>query len=104
MYAVIKTGGKQYRVQQGALVRVEKIEGEPGSSLNFDSVLLVGSEDTTTVGTPIVEGAQVQATIVEQDRDKKITVFKFRRRKDSKSLQGHRQSYTQVRIDGITTA
>ena len=104
MYAVIKTGGKQYRVQQGDLVRVEKIEGEPGSSLNFDSVLLVGSEDTTTVGTPIVEGAQVQATIVEQDRDKKITVFKFRRRKDSKSLQGHRQSYTQVRIDGITTA
>ena len=73
-------------------------------ALTFDDVLLVGTDEATTVGTPNVAGAQVQATIVEQDRDKKITVFKFRRRKNYKRLQGHRQHYTQVRIDGISTA
>jgi len=101
MYAVIRTGGKQYRVEEGDVVKIEKIDGERGSELTFDDVLLVGSDDATQVGTPNVAGASVSGTIVEQDRDKKIVVFKFRRRKNYIRKQGHRQSYTRVRINGI---
>ncbi len=101
MYAVIRTGGKQYRVEEGDVVKIEKIDGERGSELTFDDVLLVGNDDETHVGTPTVSGASVSGTIVEQDRDKKIVVFKFRRRKNYIRKQGHRQSYTRVRINGI---
>ncbi len=101
MYAVIRTGGKQYRVEEGDVVKIEKIEGERGSDLTFDDVLLVGTDDETHVGTPTVAGASVSGTIVEQDRDKKIIVFKFRRRKNYIRKQGHRQAYTRVRINGI---
>ena len=101
MYAVIRTGGKQYRVEEGDVVKIEKIDGERGSELTFDDVLLVGNDDETHVGTPTVSGASVSGTIIEQDRDKKIVVFKFRRRKNYIRKQGHRQSYTRVRINGI---
>ena len=101
MYAVIRTGGKQYRVEEGDVVKIEKIDGDRGSQTTFDDVLLLGSDDDTKVGTPLVEGASVNGTIVEQDRDKKIIVFKFRRRKSYIRKQGHRQAYTRVRIDGI---
>ena len=101
MYAVIRTGGKQYRVEEGDVVKIEKIDGDRGSQTTFDDVLLLGSDDDTKVGTPLVEGASVSGTIVEQDRDKKIIVFKFRRRKSYIRKQGHRQAYTRVRIDGI---
>ena len=101
MYAVIRTGGKQYRVEEGDVVKIEKIDGERGSELTFDDVLLVGNDDETHVGTPTVAGASVNGTIIEQDRDKKIVVFKFRRRKNYIRKQGHRQSYTRVRINGI---
>lgn len=101
MYAVIRTGGKQYRVEEGDVVKIEKIDGDRGSELTFDDVLLVGNDDETHVGTPTVAGASVSGTIVEQDRDKKIVVFKFRRRKNYIRKQGHRQSYTRVRISGI---
>ncbi|MBD90368.1 MAG: 50S ribosomal protein L21 [Deltaproteobacteria bacterium] len=101
MYAVIRTGGKQYRVEEGDVVKIEKIDGERGSELTFDDVLLVGNDDETHVGTPTVAGASVSGTILEQDRDKKIVVFKFRRRKNYIRKQGHRQAYTRVRINGI---
>jgi large subunit ribosomal protein L21 len=101
MYAVIRTGGKQYRVEEGDVVKIEKIDGDRGSELTFDDVLLVGNDDETHVGMPTVAGASVSGTIVEQDRDKKIVVFKFRRRKNYIRKQGHRQSYTRVRISGI---
>jgi large subunit ribosomal protein L21 len=101
MYAVIKTGGKQYRVAQGDEVNLEKLIGEPGDAVQFDQVLLVGSDDSTAVGTPLVAGAQVTGTIVRQGRGSKLVVFKFRRRKDSRSRNGHRQAVTRVRIDAI---
>ena len=104
MYAVIRTGGKQYRVHEGDLIKIEKLDGDRGASLSFDDVLLVGTDDETHVGTPLVDGASVTGTIVDQDRDKKILVFKFRRRKNYKRTQGHRQHFTRVRIDGISLA
>jgi ribosomal protein L21/ribosomal protein L27 len=101
MYAVIRTGGKQYRVTQGQSLRVEKLVGEPGQKVTFSEVLLSGEGATVKVGTPMVAGAQVEATIVAQDRAKKIIVFKFRRRKNYRRKQGHRQPYTELRIDAI---
>ena len=103
MYAVIRTGGKQYRVEEGDVVKIEKIDGERGSELTFDDVLLVGDDDETHVGAPTVAGASVSGTILEQDRDRKIVIFKFRRRKNYIRKQGHRQAYTRVRINGIAT-
>jgi len=101
MYAVIKTGGKQYRVEQGDTLALERLDGETGAQLTFDEVLLVGSDTDTTIGRPLVQGASVKATIVEQGRAKKIIVFKFRRRKNYKRKKGHRQYFTRVRIDAI---
>jgi large subunit ribosomal protein L21 len=102
MYAVIKTGGKQYRVSEGETLQVEKIAGNPGDEITFDEVLMVGGEDSTAkVGKPVVKGASVKAQIVAQDRDKKIIVFKMRRRKNFRKKQGHRQPYTQLKITGI---
>jgi len=101
MYAVIKTGGKQYRVEQGDTLALERLDGDTGAQVSFDEVLLVGSDDATQIGRPLVQGASVKATIVEQGRAKKIIVFKFRRRKNYKRKKGHRQYFTRVHIDAI---
>lgn len=100
-YAIIKTGGKQYRVSEGDTIRVEKIQGEVGSSVELDEVLMVGGE-AVSVGTPLVSGAKVTAEIVAQDRAKKIIVFKMKRRKNYRRKQGHRQPYTELRITGVS--
>jgi large subunit ribosomal protein L21 len=102
MYAVIKTGGKQYRVTEGDTLHVEKVAGSPGDKVTFEQVLLVGGDDSPRVGTPLVKGAKVQAEIVAQERDKKIIVFKLRRRKNYRRKAGHRQPYTRVKITGIS--
>ena len=102
MYAVIKTGGKQYRVSEGETLHVEKLAGNPGDEINFDDVLLVGGSDAPKVGKPNVSGAKVTATIVSQDRGKKIVVFKMRRRKNYRRKAGHRQPYTRIKITGIS--
>ena len=103
MYAVIKTGGKQYRVSQGQKLRVEKLNGNPGDKITLDEVLLVGgAEGDPQIGQPTVAGAKVEATITAQDRAKKIIVFKFRRRKNYRRKQGHRQPYTELQIDAIS--
>ena len=102
MYAVIRTGGKQYRVAQGDTLEIETIKGDPGAAITFDDVLLVGNDDETRIGTPTVEGATVSGTIVNHGKHRKVIVFKFRRRKDYKRKNGHRQNFTRVRIDGIT--
>jgi large subunit ribosomal protein L21 len=101
MYAVVKTGGKQYRVSKGDKLRIEKIPGEVGTEVSFDQVLMIGGTDDVKVGTPVVSGATVSARIVKQDRSRKVMVFKFKRRQGYKKKQGHRQAYTQVEITGI---
>ncbi len=102
MYAVIQTGGKQYRVASGDRLRVEKLAGDKGATLTFDKVLMVGGEAASTkVGNPLVAGAKVTATIVAQDRAKKIIVFKLKRRKNYRRKHGHRQSFTEIQITGI---
>lgn len=101
MYAVIKTGGKQYRVEQGATLAIERVEGDPGAVVSFDEVLVVGSDSATQLGRPLLQGAKVLGTIVEQGRAKKVVIFKFRRRKNYKRKKGHRQYFTRVRIDSI---
>lgn len=100
-YAVIKTGGKQYRVQQGDVLRVELLDAEEGSAVQFDQVLLVGEGEGVTVGAPIVAGATVSATVRKHGRADKVRIVKFRRRKHFKKQQGHRQHYTEVEITGI---
>jgi large subunit ribosomal protein L21 len=100
MYAVIKTGGKQYRVAEGQKLRVERLPGNPGDALKFEQVLLVGG-DSPKIGRPLVSGATVSAEILAQDRAKKIIVFKLRRRKNYRRKQGHRQPYTELKITGI---
>ena len=101
MYAIIKTGGKQYRVQSGAQLRVEALLAEVGAAVSFDQVLLVGEGDAVKVGAPFVAGAAVKATVVSHGRGDKVRIFKMRRRKHFQKSQGHRQSYTEVRIDDI---
>ena len=100
-YAVIKTGGKQYRVQQGDVLRVELLTAEEGATVNFDEVLLVGEGESITVGAPTVSGATVSATVRKHGRADKIRIIKFRRRKHHKKQQGHRQHFTEVEITGI---
>jgi large subunit ribosomal protein L21 len=100
MYAVIKTGGKQYRVTEGQKLRVEKLTGNPGDKVTFNEVLMLGG-DKLTIGQPMVKGARVEAEILGQDRGPKIVIFKFRRRKNYRRKQGHRQPYTQLKITGI---
>ncbi len=104
MYAVIKTGGKQYRVEQGATIRVEKLAGEPGkgATVELGEVLLVGDGETVKVGQPFVEGAKVQAEVLGAVLGPKLIVFKFRRRKAYRRKNGHRQQYTALKITGIT--
>lgn len=101
MYAVIATGGKQYRVSEGAVLRVEKLEAEEGASIEFDRVLLVGDGDTVNVGKPFLEGGKVQATVMLQGKARKVEIVKFRRRKNYRRTKGHRQQFTQVKITGI---
>ena len=103
MYAIIKTGGKQYRVQSGEQVRVEALSADVGTSVSLEEVLLVGSGDSVKVGAPLVSGAKVKATVVSQGRGDKVKIFKLRRRKHYQKTQGHRQNYTEVRIDDITS-
>jgi large subunit ribosomal protein L21 len=106
MYAVIKTGGKQYRVAQGDRLRVEKLAGNVGDTVSLGEVLLVGGTGTggdgVKVGAPLVSGAKVEAKIIAQDRGKKIIIFKFRRRKNYRRKTGHRQPFTALEITGIT--
>ncbi|MFN4263041.1 MAG: 50S ribosomal protein L21 [Thioalkalivibrionaceae bacterium] len=102
MYAIIATGGKQYRVSEGDLVRVELIDGEIGSEVSFDDVRLVGGGESVTVGTPRVEGARVSGSIEAQGRGEKIRIIKFRRRKHHMKRMGHRQYFTAIRITGIS--
>ena len=101
MYAVIKTGGKQYKVCEGETLRVEKIAAEEGTALKFD-VLMLGNDEGVKIGTPTVEGASVEANVESHGRGKKITIIKFRRRKHSRKQMGHRQSYTDIKITAIT--
>jgi len=101
MYAVIETGGKQYRVNQGDVIKVEKLSAGVGEKVDFDRVLLVGEGTEVKVGSPTVDGASVSGTVVEQDRHRKIIVFKMKRRKNYRRKQGHRQDYTGVLIDKI---
>lgn len=102
MFAVIRTGGKQYRVAENDLIRVEKLEAEAGSDVTFDEVLMVGGEGEAKIGAPLVEGAAVTAELVEQMRDKKVIIFKKRRRQNSRRKNGHRQHLSVVRIKSIT--
>jgi len=102
MHAVFVTGGKQYRAAEGDVLRVEKLELEEGASVDFDQVLLVTDGDDVKIGAPYVAGGKVTATVQEQGRGKKIKIVKFRRRKHSRSQMGHRQSYTELRIVGIS--
>jgi large subunit ribosomal protein L21 len=101
MYAVIKTGGKQYRVKSGESLRVETVGAEVGKPVVFDQVLAVGEGDSLKVGSPLVAGAQVKATVVSLGRGDKVKIFKMRRRKHYQKTQGHRQSYAEVRVDEI---
>ena len=102
MFAVVKTGGKQYRVSEGDRLRIETLEAEAGASVQLDSVLMVGEGDSVKVGTPTVSNASVTAKIIDHGRAKKVKILKFRRRKHHMKRMGHRQNYTEVEITGIS--
>jgi large subunit ribosomal protein L21 len=104
MYAVIKTGGKQYRVAPDDVLTIEKVEGDAGSKVEFAEVLMIGGSDKLKVGTPLISGAKVVAELVEQTRGPKVIAFKKRRRKNSRRKRGHRQDLTTVRIKSIIGA
>lgn len=104
MYAVIKTGGKQYRVQAGDLLVVEKLEGEPGASVAFGDVLMLGDGETITLGAPIVEGASVSATLIETRKGLKVKIFKKRRRQGYRRTRGHRQHESVLRVTSVAGA
>lgn len=101
MYAIVRTGGKQYRVEAGDVVRIERLDGPVGSKVTLDDVLFVGGEGEPRVGNPRLEGASVIGTVVEQDRDTKVRVFKYKKRKHYRRTRGHRQSLTALRIDAV---
>ena len=101
MYAVIVTGGKQYKVAQGEYLKIEKLEIAVGEAVTFDRVLLVANGDDVNIGAPVVEGAKVVAEVIAQGRHDKITIIKFRRRKHHMKRMGHRQWYTEIKITGI---
>ncbi|MBT6311710.1 MAG: 50S ribosomal protein L21 [Alphaproteobacteria bacterium] len=102
MFAVIRTGGKQYRVAENDVIKIEKLAGEPGDAVSFGEVLMIGGEGDAKIGAPLVEGATVQAEVVEQMRNKKVIIFKKRRRQNSRRKNGHRQHQSIVRITGIS--
>lgn len=101
MYAIIVTGGKQYKVSEGDIVFIEKLEAAEGDTVTFDQVLAVGKDDGITVGAPVVEGAKVTASVVKNGKSKKIYVFKYKAKKNEKKKIGHRQPYTKVQIQSI---
>jgi len=102
MYAVIKSGGKQYRVKEGQTLKLEKLEVATGETINFDEVLLTSDGENINVGAPLVAGAKVTAEVIDHGRGDKVTIIKFRRRKHHMKRQGHRQWYTEVKITGIS--
>lgn len=102
MYAIIKTGGKQYRVQEGDVLYIEKLNVEADETITFDDVVAVTKNDSLVIGTPFVSGAKVTAKAIKNGRAKKITVFTYKPKKDSKRKLGHRQPYTKVQIESIT--
>ncbi|MEY3747696.1 MAG: hypothetical protein RL194_1155 [Pseudomonadota bacterium] len=104
MYAVIKTGGKQYRVAAGDKLKVEKLAGEVGSDITLDQVLMVADGDNVTIGAPLIDGASVKAKVVAHGRGDKVMIFKFRRRKHYRKTQGHRQDFTEIEIGTIAAA
>ena len=101
MFAVIKTGGKQYRVQENTILRIEKLLGEPGDTITFDEVLLISNKGKVTLGSPTVEGAKVEAKLIDQMRDRKVIIFKKKRRQNYRRKKGHRQHLTVVQIQKI---
>jgi len=101
MYAIIQTGGKQYKVAEGDILKVEKLAGEAGDKLTLDQVLMVKDENGTRIGVPTVNGVQVIAEVIEQGRHKKIVVYKYKKRKNYRRKQGHRQSFTKIKIEKI---
>lgn len=101
MYAVIKTGGKQYRVAEGDVLRVEKLEAEAGAAVAFDQVLMIADGDDVKLGSPLLGGGKVSAEVVAHGRNRKIEVIKFKRRKNYHRKHGHRQHYTEIKITGI---
>ena len=102
MYAVIRTGGKQYRVSQGDTLRIETLDANAGDSIEFDQVLMVGEGESVKIGTPLVEGSKVTATVKAHGRGDKVEIIKFRRRKHHMKRMGHRQNFTEVEITGIS--
>jgi len=103
MYAVIKTGGKQHRVSVGEALKVEKIEAQTGAEIVLNEVLMVGEGEQVTIGAPLVNGASVKATVLAQGKGDKVKIYKMRRRKHYRKTQGHRQLFTEIRIDSIST-
>jgi len=101
MYAVIRTGGKQYKIHEDQILKVEKLEGSEGSQIEFDDILMYSDGKTITLGNPKLENALVKAHILDQGKDKKILVFKYKRRKGYRKMRGHRQFYTAIKIDSI---
>jgi large subunit ribosomal protein L21 len=101
MYAVVKTGGKQYRVNAGERIEVEKLDGQPGDTVELDQVLLLGEGEAVAIGAPLVAGARVKAEILDQDRHSKVLIFKYKRRKRYRRKNGHRQPFTALRIVDI---
>jgi len=101
MYAVIRTGGKQYRVVSGEKLKIEQIPADVGAELTLDQVLMVGEGESVKIGAPLVSGASVKATVLAHGRHDKVRIFKMRRRKHSQKHQGHRQNYTEIRVDVI---
>ena len=102
MYAVIKTGGKQYRVVAGERLKVEKLVAEVGNTVTLDKILMIADGDVITIGSPLIAGATISATILSHGRGDKVMIFKFRRRKHYRKTQGHRQSYTEIQIGDIS--
>jgi large subunit ribosomal protein L21 len=101
MYAIVETGGKQYKIQPGEVLRVEKLPGNVGDPVAFDKVLMLGTDDEVRVGSPLVDGARVTGRILIHDKGRKIVIFKFKRRKRYRLKKGHRQLFTAVQIDAI---
>jgi large subunit ribosomal protein L21 len=104
MYAVFRTGGKQYRASKGDRLRIERLSGDEGDTVEFDQVLLVGEGAQVKLGTPLVSGSKVKAKVTAQGKGKKVDVLKFKRRQNYKRLKGHRQHFTEIEITGITGA
>ena len=101
MYAVISTGGKQHKVTQGEVLRVEKLDAEEGASVDIDKVLMIADGDKINIGTPLVEGGKVTVVVKSHGRGKKVEIMKFKRRKHHQKCTGHRQSYTEIEVTGI---